>query len=188
MRKGPAETLVSPLLARVSADSIFRVAGSASWSKPSCLARASCLVEAKKFMWKKRELMTGSRGRRTMKALNGLAVFLAAIFLIPAFALARDNNNNQHSITLSEPVEAGNVQLNSGSYKLEWKGTGPQVQVLFLQHGKDVATLPATVKTHDQRITQDDVLTHKTASNLRKLDEIDFAKGKDALVFTHRGA
>jgi len=76
----------------------------------------------------------------------------------------------------------------AGNYRVEWNQPGPHVQVAFLRHGKTVATAPATLKTNDEQVTEDDVVTRTTASHGRVLEEIDLGHQKDALLFLKRGA
>jgi hypothetical protein len=52
--------------------------------------------------------------------------------------------------------------------------------VTFLHNGKAVATVPGTLKTNDSQITADAVQTD-SANNT--LNEIDFRRDKEALVF-----
>jgi hypothetical protein len=54
------------------------------------------------------------------------------------------------------------------------------VQVTFLRGGKAVATVPGTLKTNDSEVTQDAIQTD-SANNT--LNEIDFRRDKEALVF-----
>jgi hypothetical protein len=89
---------------------------------------------------------------------------------------------NQHSVDISDLVNVGAVQLRPGTYKLEWQEAGPSVHVKFLQEGKTVATVPATLKTNDAQVTQDDVVI-QTLANQKLLKEIDFGHQKEALVF-----
>jgi hypothetical protein len=56
--------------------------------------------------------------------------------------------------------------------------------VNFVRDGKTVATVPATLKTNDAKVTQDDVVTDK---NTKTLQEIDFSRNKESLVFEQNG-
>jgi hypothetical protein len=47
-----------------------------------------------------------------------------------------------------------------------------------------VATVPATLKTNDVQVTQDDIVTD---SANKTLTEIDFHRDKEALVFQQSG-
>jgi len=117
-----------------------------------------------------------------MKQMKFLALLstLAVLFSLSAFA----RDNNQHSVDLADTVQVGGTQLQPGHYKLEWQGTGPAVQVTFLRNGKTVAMAPGTLKTNDEQITQDQVITNTTS---KELNEIDFRRNKEAIVFQMSG-
>jgi hypothetical protein len=116
-----------------------------------------------------------------MKTLTYLTL-LSIIAVSPLSVFARDKN--QHSVDIPATVQVGGTQLKPGNYKVEWQGTGPDIQVAFLQGGKTVATVPATLKTNDGEVTQDQVVTD-SANNT--LSEIDFRRDKEALVFQQSG-
>ena len=113
-----------------------------------------------------------------MKLPNYVAFFSILAMLAPLSAFAREKN--QHSIDFPNAVQVGGKQLEAGSYKVEWQGAGPEVQVTFLRRGKAVATVPGTLKTNDSEVTQDAIQTD-SANNT--LNEIDFRRDKEALVF-----
>jgi hypothetical protein len=116
-----------------------------------------------------------------MKLLKYLALLSTLALLFPLSAFARDKN--QHSVDIPDPVRVGSTHLKPGDYKVDWQGSGPKVEVRFLQHGKTVATAPATLRANDNLVAQDDVVTDNSGSNARALKEIDFAHPKEALVF-----
>jgi len=115
-----------------------------------------------------------------MKYVKYLALLSILTLLSTLCAYARDKNH--HSVDLSDPVKIGATQLRPGSYKVEWQEAGPSVQVKFLQEGKTVATVPATLKMNDAQVTQDDVVI-QTIADQKVLKEIDFGHQKEALVF-----
>jgi hypothetical protein len=100
-----------------------------------------------------------------MKLRNYVAFFSILAVLAPLSAFAREKN--QHSIEILNAVQVGGKQLEPGSYKVEWQGAGPDVQVTFLHNGKAVATADAV----------------QTDSANNTLNEIDFRRDKEALVF-----
>ena len=53
----------------------------------------------------------------------------------------------------------------------------------FQQNGKIVVTVPATLKTADNEVTQDAVLTDKANADIATLKEIDVGGQKESLVF-----
>jgi hypothetical protein len=117
-----------------------------------------------------------------MKYLRYLTCLSILSVLSPLSVFARDNN--QHSVDIPATVQVGSTQLKPGNYKVRWQGTGPDIQVTFLRDGKTVATVPATLKTNDGEVTQDDIVTD---SANKTLTEIDFHRDKEALVFQQSG-
>jgi len=95
-------------------------------------------------------------------------------------ALARDN---AHSVEIFNAVQIGGTELKPGDYKVEWQGTGPAVQVSFQKNGKTVVTVPGTLKTDDDLVKQDAIVTEATGAGTSTLKEIDFRHLKQALVF-----
>jgi|SRR5277367_2964012 len=113
-----------------------------------------------------------------MKLSNYVALLTILTVLAPLSAFARDKN--QRSVEIPEAVQVGGTQLEPGTYKVSWQGTGPAVQVTFLSHGKAVATVPGTLKTNDSQVTEDAIQTDLANKTLY---EIDFRRDKEALVF-----
>jgi hypothetical protein len=114
---------------------------------------------------------------------TALLSMLALLFSVCAFA----RDKNQHSVEISESVQVGGTQLTPGTYKVEWQGTGPEIQVNFVRDGKTVATSPGTLKANDARVVQDDIVTDTTEANTKTIREIDFAHNKESLVFEQSG-
>jgi len=95
-------------------------------------------------------------------------------------ARARDN---AHSVEISVVVQIGNTKLKPGNYKVECQGAGPAVQVSFQQNGKTVVTVPGTLETNDDQVTQDAIVTEATSADTSALKEIRFGHQKEAPVF-----
>jgi hypothetical protein len=123
------------------------------------------------------------RGEITAMKLRIGSALLSMIFLLPVAAMARDHDSRK--VNIGENVVVAGHQLTPGNYKLEWHANGPRVEVNFVQDGKVVATAPARLKTGDSQVTQDDIVTRKTA-NKDRLMEIDFGKQKEALLFARQ--
>lgn len=119
-----------------------------------------------------------------MKHFKLVALLSTLALLFPFSALAR--GKNQHSVDISETMRVGSTQLKPGSYEIEWQGTGPTVQVRFLKDGNTVATAPATLQTNDKQVTEDEVVD-RTSGNTKALEEIDFSRQKEVLVFAQGG-
>ncbi len=114
------------------------------------------------------------------KYLLHLAVLSILVLLFPLGAMARDK---AHSVEIPYAVQVGGTRITAGSYKVAWQGTGPAVEVSFSQYGKTVATVPGTLKTNDDQVTQDAIVTEATSVDTTTLKEIDFGRQKEAVVF-----
>jgi len=114
------------------------------------------------------------------KYLLHLAVLSILVLLFPLGALARDK---AHSVEIPYAMQVGGTRITAGNYKVAWQGTGPAVEVSFSQYGKTVATVPGTLKTNDDQVTQDAIVTEATSADTTTLKEIDFVHQKEALVF-----
>jgi len=118
---------------------------------------------------------------KQMKHAKYLPLVLALGLIFPAAMWARDRNEH-HDVQIGDPVQVGNTQLKPGSYTVEWQGDGPAVQAEFLQYGKLVATVPATLKSNDTEVVQDDVVIRDNGAQGKVLEELDFHRDKEALV------
>jgi len=120
--------------------------------------------------------------KQLMQQLKYAALLSTLALLSPVGALARDKN--QHSVEIPDTVQVGSARLEPGNYKVEWQGTGSDVQVNFVRDGKTVATVPATLKTNDGQVVQDAIVTDTTSSTLK---EIDFGHDREAVIFGQSG-
>jgi hypothetical protein len=117
-----------------------------------------------------------------MKTLY-FAALLSLTCLLGFGGSAYAARNNAHSVEISDAVQIGSTKLNPGNYKVDWQGTGPAVQVSFQQNGKTVVTVPGTLMTNDDQVTQDAIVIEATGAGTSALKEIDFRHLKQALVF-----
>ena len=106
-----------------------------------------------------------------MKKLE-LFLLSAALFALPLTAVGSTKTEKQ--ITLHEPVRVASTQLKPGTYKMEWNGDGPNVEVSFLQNKKIVVTVPAQLVKETSAYAGRAITTHKTSSGFMRLDEVDF--------------
>jgi len=77
--------------------------------------------------------------------------------------------NNAHSVEISYAVQIGGTKMKPGNYKVKWQGSGPAVQVSFQQNGKSVVTASGTLKTNDDQVTQDAIVTEATGAGTSTL-------------------
>jgi hypothetical protein len=114
--------------------------------------------------------------------LPGLALLLAA----GAFAA---NKGNKGSIELDKPTTVSGHQLAPGQYRLTWDGTGSNVELMILSHGKLVATVPAHWLELSQPEPHDDATESRTNDDgTQSLTKIDFGGKKYALTFSDESA
>jgi hypothetical protein len=76
-----------------------------------------------------------------MNTLKASILLFGAALLFSSSALA--GNANKGTLDLAEKVSVDGKPLNPGTYKVEWEGAGPTVQVTLLQGREKVATFPA---------------------------------------------
>jgi hypothetical protein len=94
----------------------------------------------------------------------GLALLLAS----SAFAATKAN------LQLSNPVTVNGTNLKPGEYKLQWEGSGPNVELSIVQ-GKNVLTkVPAHVVQLDTAAANDAAITQKNNSGPNSLTGIRF--------------
>ncbi len=115
-----------------------------------------------------------------------LGITLAAIALmLPLSALAASKNSS--NVQIPDKVVVNGKQIQPGTYKVEWNGTGPNVEVSILQGHKTVAQAPARVvdKTYEQQA----IVTHQNNSGANVLDQIQLKnKELDLSARTNSGA
>src|ERR1700704_3649341 len=103
----------------------------------------------------------------------GLAVLLAS----SAFAATK------RSLQISHPVTINGTQLKPGDYKLEWDGSGPNVEVSILQGKNVIAKTPAHVVDLSAAPDNNAALTHTNSDGTASLMGARFGGKKIALEF-----
>ena len=76
-----------------------------------------------------------------MKLSKIVMIAVAGMLLLSAGAFAREKGK----LNLTENVTVQGKVLKPGEYKLEWEGSGNNVQLSFIQGRETVATVPATI-------------------------------------------
>ena len=113
-----------------------------------------------------------------LRALLVLALALATVPVLLA-SDSKSDTNMRKNITLGEAAQVGTTTLQPGDYKVEWQGTGQNVNVKFMQGNKVVATAPATVQEKESR--SNSIELKNEGSGPATVREIDWAHV--ALVF-----
>jgi hypothetical protein len=118
-----------------------------------------------------------------MKVTRSFALSFALAMMLPVMVFAKDKPN-QAKVDVPEAVQVGSTVLQPGTYKVEWSGTGDNVQVNFLQHNKTAATAQAMSIENKSVSPYTDVVTENGPNNQKQLVEIDFSNSKQALKLT----
>ena len=84
-------------------------------------------------------------------------------------------------------AEVGSTQVAPGDYKVEWTGTGDNVQVNILKGKNVVATTEGKVVELPKKAENSSVTTRALDNNTRALMEIQFDNRTESLVFNQSG-
>jgi hypothetical protein len=106
---------------------------------------------------------------------KSLAVGLALTLASSAFAASKAN------LTLNNPTSINGTSLKAGEYKLQWDGTGPNVEVSIMQGKKVVAKVPAKVVDLNQSSANDAALLKQNSDGTTTLAGARFQGKKFAL-------
>ena len=104
----------------------------------------------------------------------GLALLLAS----SAFAATKA------SLQLNDPVTVNGTTLKPGDYKVQWEGTGPNMELSIMQGKNVVAKVPAHVVDLPAAAPNDAAVTHTNDSGPNSLTALRFAGKKFALNLT----
>jgi hypothetical protein len=107
----------------------------------------------------------------TKSLVVGLALTLAS----SAFAASKAN------LTLNNPTSINGTKLKAGDYKLEWDGSGPNVEVSIMQGKKVVAKVPAKVVDLNQSSASNAALLKQNSDGTTTLAGVRFQGKKFAL-------
>jgi hypothetical protein len=121
--------------------------------------------------------------RKFMRFVKLLPLIAASALLFSMQAFAKDAGNTG-KFELTQSAQIGSTQLQPGNYEAQWTGPNDAVKVSILQHGKTVATVQGQLKSLPKAADHDAVTLHTTSDNNRQIDEIDFSKHSEGLVFT----
>ena len=117
-----------------------------------------------------------SSGKRILLAVIPAVVLLCSAGLWAADAAPSASRN---SVELPFAVNVAGTQLQSGKYRVEWTGTGDQVEVKFYRGSKEV------VSTHANLVkdgTSYDNLSYSGGENgTKSLTQMSFGKQKCSL-------
>jgi len=110
-------------------------------------------------------------------------VLLTSTILLAASAFAA----NKGSFELQHPALVAGKQLASGTYKVQWEGSGDQVHLSIMQGSKAVATATAHVMQVEVAPANDSALINMNPDGSRSVAQIRFRGKKFVLEITGEG-
>jgi hypothetical protein len=112
---------------------------------------------------------------------KSLVLGFALVLASSAFATTKGN------LQLTNAVTVNGTQLNAGDYKVQWEGSGPNVEVSIMKGKNVVAKAPArVVELHDAAVNDAAVL-HKNDSGPETLAGLRFEGKRLALELSAAG-
>jgi len=106
---------------------------------------------------------------------KSLVVGLALTLASSAFAASKAN------LTLNNPTSINGTKLKAGDYKLEWDGSGPNVEVSIMQGKKVVTKVPAKIVDLNQAAANDAALLKQNSDGSTTLSGARFQGKKFSL-------
>lgn len=97
---------------------------------------------------------------------------LASALLLLALPVASFAAKNSKNVTFDQTTQVGNTELQPGTYKVSWNGTGSQVEVDFSQNKKTVASTTAQIVNAPGPYDSAVQVSKETGNSV--LEELDF--------------
>jgi hypothetical protein len=121
-----------------------------------------------------------------MKKSTMISGLLASSFLLAASTFA--GNSNKGSLKVPESVTVGGKQIPAGEYKVEWTGSGSNVEVSILNGKETVAKVPAQVVPLNKPSLGDGYSTSARQDGSKALTDIYLRDKKYELVLGEASA
>ena len=106
---------------------------------------------------------------------KSLVLGLALVLASSAFASTKGN------LELTSAVTVNGTQLKAGEYRVQWEGSGPEVEISILQGKNVVAKLPAHVVELQSPANNDAAVTRQNGSGPNSLTGLRFQGKKISL-------
>jgi len=105
-----------------------------------------------------------------MKMMRISIALFGAALLCSAGVFAKDNN--KASLDITQKLDVQGQTIKPGKYKVEWSGSGDNVQVMLIHNGQTVATIPAHVTDSPTKNAVDAYVTTAGSDGSRTLTTI----------------
>jgi len=112
---------------------------------------------------------------------KSLVIGLALLVTSSAFAATKG------SLQLNNPVTINGTTLKPGDYKVQWEGSGPNVELSIIQGKNVVAKAPAHIVELQSAAGQDAAVTRKNDSGPNSLTALRFQGKKFSLELAEAG-
>jgi hypothetical protein len=123
-------------------------------------------------------VISGKKKGAVMKfATVSKSLVLGLALVLASSALAA----TKASLQISNPVTVNGTTLKPGDYKVQWEGTGPNVELSIMQGKTVLAKIPAHVVALDTPSANDAAVTKKSDAGLNTLAGLRFQGKKFAL-------
>jgi len=117
----------------------------------------------------------------TKRLSRNILTFAGAMLLCAATAFAGSGakpanaeNSGKGTLHVFEPIDVQGKQLKAGEYKLEWSGTGDQVQLNIRNAKETVVTVSAKVVPVEKKQATDGYTATKDPDGKNNLKEVFF--------------
>lgn len=114
-----------------------------------------------------------------MKTWRITIALFGAVLMCGSAVLAGEVNKT--TIQTDQKLNVDGKTLDPGSYKVEWNGTGPDVQVNILQGKKTIATVPAHLEQQQNKNVANAYGATKGADGTQELTAIYIGGKRDVL-------
>ena len=120
----------------------------------------------------------------TLKSKSSLkGILLAGVLLLAGSAFAASKG----PLELQEPATVAGTQLKTGTYTVQWEGTGDQVQLKIYRGKKEVASTSARVVTLEKPVDRDATLLRRNDDGTLTVTRINFGRKNFALEISGEG-
>jgi hypothetical protein len=120
----------------------------------------------------------------TLKSKLSLkGALLAGMLLLAGSALAASKG----PLELQETASVAGTKLKSGTYTVQWEGTGDQVQLKIYQGKKEVVSTSARMVTLDKPAALDGTILQRNDDGTMTVTRINFGKKNFALEISGDG-
>ena len=110
--------------------------------------------------------------------------FLGLALLLATSAFAA----NKGSLSVQEPVTINGTQLKPGDYKVQWDGTGPNVELSITQGKKVIAKVPAHMVNLETPSSNDAAVVKNNGDGTKSLSEVRLSGKKFSLALGEEAA